>query len=223
MIRSTLAAIACFSLFLPSCSPLKNVPLADGSILKGKSVVRAERKMPALAAVTPGKAVGLAFGAIGGAIAGAAMVSAGNEIVRTNHVEDPAAVVSKDLTPGMAKHYGMKSSGSRFVSVDKPQEIAKACSGVDYVLDVRTLFWQFGYRPFRLGTYWVTHNQQLRLIDCRTGKVVAEGYFSWNPSDESHFYDYDTLAENGAVGLKKEVKFAADGAKNHFKGSILKF
>lgn len=222
LLKPAIAVLASIHFLLPSCAGQKNSPLADPSVLRGKSVVRAEHAMPAMAAVTPGKAVGMAFGPIGGAIAGGAMVSAGNEIVRENKIEDPAATVSQDLIGGLVKRHGMKPAGSKLVSEGKPQEIAKSGGGADYVLDVRTLYWQIGYRPMRLGTYWMTHNQQMRLIDCRSGKVIAEGFSIWNPSDEAHFYNYETMAENGAVGLKKEAKHAAESAKSHFRGSILK-
>ncbi len=220
--KSAIGVLAVCSLLLPSCVSTKNVSIADASVLRGKTIVRTERKMPAMAAMTPGKAVGVAFGPIGGAIAGAAMVSAGNEILATNRIGDPAVGVGKDLVSGLEQKHGMKSAGTKFVSNDKPQEIAKVCGQADYALDVRTLFWQFGYRPMRLGTYWMTHTEQMRLIECSTGKVVAEGFYAWNPSDEAHFYDYETLVENGAVGLKKEIKSAGDGAKGHFRG-LLKY
>lgn len=57
----------------------------------------------------------------------------------------------------------------------------------------------------------------LRNEKIRTGKVVSEGFFAWTPSDEAHFYDFDVMAEQGAKGLKKEVKFAEDGGRGHFK------
>lgn len=208
--------------FLTSCVT-KEVPLADGSALKGKTVVRTTRDSPGLVAMTPGKAAVGAFGAIGGAIAHASMVSAGNEIIIKNGVQDPAKGISKDLTEGVSKRYGMKSAGEKFVAASKPEEIAKACLGADYALDVRTTQWGFAYFPGLLRTYRVIYGSDLRLIDCRSGKVVASGAFLRDPQEEEHCYSHDAIVENGAANLKKELKIAEQSAKSHFKGSILKY
>lgn len=219
--RSTLAFIGLLSLVLPSCVAMKNTPIPDVSAVKGKSVVRVTRETPSLLAYTPGKAAaGAVFGAIGGAVAASAMISAGNEIVSKNQVPDPTVEVSKDLTTGLVKRHGMRNGGEIRLETAKPVEIAKAASASDYALDVRTVNWTFMYFPMQLGTYRVIYGAQFRLIECGTGKVIAEGYFHRDPHEDEHCYDYDQLVGNGAAGLKKESKIAGDSAKQHFRGLL---
>ena len=209
---------------LTSCAATKEIPLSDSSALRGKTLVRVTRKTPAFSAMTATKmGVGSAFGAIGGAIAAATAVSEGNQIVRENHVEDPAVSMSRDLATGMSKTYGMKLAGDRHVEATEPADIAKACSGADYALDARTINWSLMYFPGQLRTYRVIYSSQLRLIDCRSGQVVAQGFNLRDPQEEEHSYSYDGLVENGANNLKKESKIAGNTAKNHFKSSVLKY
>ena len=218
--------VAFIALVLPlfaSCVSVKNTPLADHSVLSGKSVLRTERDRPDFAAVTAGKATGAAFGAIGGAIAGAAMVSSGNAIINENGIEDPANWISEQLASDMRRKYGVRFQGSRKVAVSKPDEIAKACEGADYVLDVRTINWSLAYYPVNWGTYRVIYSAQLRLIDCKSGEVIAEGFYARTPekSDDSPNWD-ELVEENKAARLKKELKIGAQEALHHFKTNILK-
>ena len=206
-----------------SCVSTKEVPLSDPSVLSGKSAMRTERDKPDFAAVTAGKATGAAFGVIGGAIAGAAMVSSGNEIVRENGVEDPANWISQELADSMKRKYGVSFKGTRRVSDEKPEEISKACVGADYALDVRTINWSLGYFPVNWGTYRVMYSAQLRLIDCKTGEVVAQGFYARLPEKSDDSPDWDELVENNkAARLKKELKIGAQEAMYHFKTKILK-
>lgn len=218
--------VVVLSMVLPlfaSCVSTKEVPLSSPSILKGKSAMRMERDAPDFAAVTPGKATGAAFGVIGGAIAGAAMVSSGNEIVRENGVEDPANWISQELASSMARKYGVSVSGPRKVTGEKPEEIAKACAGTDYALDVRTINWSLGYFPVNWATYRVMYSAQLRVIDCKTGEVVAQGFYARLPDKTDDSPSWDELVENNrAARLKKELKIGAQEALYHFESNILK-
>jgi len=214
------------SLILPllaSCVSRTEIPLSDPSILRGKSAVRTERDVPDFSAVTAGKATGAAFGVIGGAIAGAAMVSSGNEIVRENGVEDPANWISQELASSMARKYGVRFNGSRKVTGEKPEDIAKVCSGADYALDVRTINWSLAYFPVNWATYRVIYSAQLRLIDCKTGEVVAQGFYARTPEKTDDSPGWDELVENNkAARLKKELKIGAQEALHHFKTNTLK-
>lgn len=207
--------------FLVSCVSTKETPLSSSSVVAGKSLTKTERKKPDFAAVTAVKATGAAFGPIGGAIAGAAMVSSGNAIVNENGVEDPANWISQELAAAMNSKYGMSLKGRKSVTGETPEEIAKACSGADFALDVRTINWSFAYFPANWGTYRVIYSAQLRLIDCRTGTVVAQGFYARVPDKTAESPDYDALVENKAAGLKKEIKIGAQEALHHFKTKIL--
>lgn len=209
--------------FFVSCVSTREMPLSDPSVLRGKSVARTDRKTPDFAAITPGKATGAAFGLIGGAIAGAAMVSSGNAIVNENGVEDPANWISQKLAGEMKRKYGTAIKGSRTVTDEEPEKIAKACDGADFALDVRTVNWSLAYFPANWGTYRVIYSAQLRLIDCKTGKVVAQGFYARIPEKSEDSPDWDELVEKDrAARLKKELEIGAQEALHHFRTNLLK-
>lgn len=150
------------------------------------------------------------------------MISTGNQIVRSNQVEDPADWISKELAAAIEKKEGTKFIGQRRVSDESPGAIAAACSGADYALDVRTINWSFAYFPVNWGTYRVIYSAKMRLIDCKTGKVIAEGFHARVPEKSPQSPSYDDLVENRAAGLKRELRIGAAEALQHFKTNILK-
>ncbi len=207
---------------LASCVSTKEIPLSDPSAVRGKSGLRTERERPGFAAVTAGKATGAAFGAIGGAIAGAAMVSSGNAIVSENGIEDPANWIGQELAASLKSKHGASIKGTRKVTDEKPEAIAKACSDADFALDVRTINWSLAYFPVNWGTYRVIYSAQLRIIDCKSGEVVAQGFYARLPEKSDDSPDWDELVEkDNAARLKKELKIGAQEALHHFKRNIL--
>jgi hypothetical protein len=207
-------SVLCFGL-LTSCVSTQDVPLSNGNIFQQKQAVTAKREKPIFAAMTPGKA---GFGMIGAA----AMISSGNKIVRENNVEDPANWISKELATSIQKKYGTRFQGSRNVMNESPAVIAKTCSDVDYVLDVRTINWSFVYFPVNWGTYRVMYSSKVRLIDCKTGKVIAQGFHARVPDKSPQSPSYDDLVDHQATGLKRELQIGAAECLNHFKHNILK-
>ncbi len=201
----------------------KETPLASGAIVSHKSAVRMEREKPPFAAQTAGKMAPAALlGAVGGVISANAMISSGNTIVRENGVEDPANWISSELAAAMSQKYGVRFAGSRKVTGEEPAEIAGACAGADYALDVRTINWSFVYFPVNWATYRVIYSAKMRLIDCRTGKVIAEGFHARVPEKTEQSPSYDNLVDGGAAGLKRELKIGAKESLDHFKRDILK-
>ncbi len=213
--KITAGVIALVSLCLASCVSTRETPLPDATVLSRKSAARTSRVVPSFAAMTPGKAQ---FGMIGAA----AMISTGNKIIRDNRVEDPADWISQELAIAMTKKYGTTSAGKRTILDESPAAIAQACAGADYALDVRTINWSFVYFPVNWGTYRVIYSAKLRLIDCKTGKVVAEGFHARIPEKTEQSPGYDDLVDKGAAGLKRELKIGAAEALQHFKTDILK-
>lgn len=206
-----------------SCVSTKEKPLAPSVALTAKSVLRTMRDKPSFGAMTAGKvAAGSIFGVVGSAVAGQAMISAGDRIVQTNGVEDPANWIGTELLAALQKKHGMRSIGERKVTGEDAAAIAQACSGADYALDVRTINWSFVYFPVNWATYRVIYSTKLRLIDCRTGKVVAEGFHARVPAKDAQSPGYDELVGNGAARLKQELRIGAEQALSHFQRDILK-
>jgi hypothetical protein len=80
------------ALSITGCLSVKQLPMtADvANQIKHKQITISQRDIPDFAASTPGKAM---FGAVGAA----AMISAGNDIISKNNIDDPANYISKKL------------------------------------------------------------------------------------------------------------------------------
>jgi hypothetical protein len=83
------------------CVSVQNRPLADAAAtsLSGADIARTSRERPSFSAMTAGKA---AFGMLGAA----AMISAGNDVVTNNNIEDPAHKIADALLSAIAEKHG---------------------------------------------------------------------------------------------------------------------
>ena len=209
---------------LSSCVSVKNVPLtsADAARLKGASVAVTKREVPSFAAMTASKAALGAFGVVGGVAGAAAMVNAGNEIIRSNGVQDPADRMGNSLASALASARGGKvaTTGGK-TSENDPKAVAASYPGSDFVLDVRTINWSSVYFPTSWGHYRVIYSAQLRLIETKTGKVVAEGFHARVPEKTADSPTQDQLLANGAALLKQEIQKGAAECEAHFRKTIL--
>lgn len=206
-----------------SCASMKPLSLSDAQKLAGKSIVKVERSKPDFLASTADKAaVAGGLGPIGSGISTSLMTAEGNSIVANNGIEDPANWISEELLKKMERKYGLKRKGSRRLSVNKTQEIADSCRDADYALDVATTGWSFSYFPFNWATYWVGYSAQFRMIDCKTGAVVAQDVCGTGlPEKNSDSPSYKDLMRDGAARLKKELKIGAQKCLSHFQAQTL--
>jgi hypothetical protein len=179
----------------------KALPLPESAIpnLAGKTVAVVRHARPDFVAMTAGKA---AFGLVGAG----AMVAAGNEIVSRNNIEDPAAVLERELAPVFAKKYGMEIKPAPAYALTqkqkKPAEIAALEQGVDYVLDIRSGGWMSLYYPTDWNNYWVMYSVQVQLIDTKTSTLVSNLACIMNSKADKHPPKREELLENGAQLLK---------------------
>src|SRR5262249_22540626 len=94
------------------CVSVKDTPLDQRAIPKitGQDVVVVKRPLPDFGAMTAGKiSAGALFGPLGGAVAGAAMISAGNELVKEHAIDDPAYAIAEELARSLAASSGIRS------------------------------------------------------------------------------------------------------------------
>lgn len=209
--------IALAAISITGCVSVKQISISPTAMkqVKNKEVAVSQRAVPDFAAFTPGKAM---FGALGGA----AMVSAGNKIISTNNVEDPANYIAKQLNYNMAEKLGTKQKDELVVvSGDDIKKISRD-SKSDLVLDVRTINWSFVYFPTSWDTYRVLYNARLRLIDAKNSSVIAESGCSYVPAQTPDSPSYNALMANNAERLKKELQKAADFCVGEFKSKALK-
>jgi|HubBroStandDraft_2_1064218.scaffolds.fasta_scaffold120028_2 hypothetical protein len=144
--------------------------------------------------------------------------------LREAGVEDPAAVVRGILVSALVQHLGLKESnrGPFFTTATAPEAIAGDYRGADLVVDFRTVRW--GLRATRSNHLWLDYLGRLRLIDGRSGAVVAEGSCSTPGPDSDEVEPPVYLAwafEDGAM-LKGELWHTANRCADDFLARVLR-
>jgi hypothetical protein len=214
--RKVLAPVAAAAL-AAGCVSVQQIPMdaSSAQTLRGKEVALAERKAPDFTAMTADKA---AFGMIGAV----AMTSAGNELVKRHGIEDPAVHIGETLAAELGSRYSIRRSPKGApILTDEAADLAKAASSSDIALDVRTLGWAFAYFPTSWARYRVIYNARLRLVDTKSGKVLAEGLCSRVPVQTPESPSYEQLLADNAARLKQELRAAADYCVSEFKVKTL--
>jgi hypothetical protein len=199
------------------CVSVQQIPMSASSAeaVKDKEIALSQRARPDFAASTPAKAV---FGMIGAA----AMISEGNKLVKENGIEDPALYIAQTLVADLQGRYNTRLSPKGApVASDDVADLVKNANGSDVVLDVRTINWSFVYFPLSLGKYRVIYSARLRLVDAKSGRVLAEGGCHRVPEQTAQSPTYGELLANSAARLKQELRTAADFCISEFKTKTL--
>ncbi|GAB3515604.1 hypothetical protein [Pseudoxanthomonas daejeonensis] len=179
----------------------KEKPIAlselDAATLQGKTIALTVHERPSFIAFTAGKAT---LGLLGTA----AMVSAGNNIVDENGVEDPAILVRRQLAQALADRYGaiVLEPDAVASKAKKPKDLAALHPEADFVFDVRSAGWQFIYFPSNWDNYWMGYNVQTQLIDTRTGRPLASMACGAHTKEHANPPSRDQLLEQEARLLK---------------------
>lgn len=210
---------------LTSCVSTKNIAIssADRAALSGKTVAVPNHKMPGWGVLKPETAVAAGLGgAIGGAIAGGVAEQQGNKEIKKHNIKDPAEKVAEVLESQLVQQAGAKRISGSWPFVDKydAKEVAGLVPGADYILDVRTTGWMGIYYPMTLTKYRVMHNLQMRLIEQKTGRVMAQGFSAYQTNDKRNAPNFDGIYSDGAAFLKQELKKSTDQATGIFKSQL---
>jgi hypothetical protein len=213
-------------LFFLGCVSTKNIPVADSDIddLSNHTITVPNREIPDFAAMTADKAAaGAVFGVIGAIGSASAMISEGNRIIRDNEVEDPANYISEQLVSALSDKYQMTPIDTDTTELESEdvKDISRIFKDADYVLDVRTINWSFGYFPSDWNNYRVIYSSKLRFIDTKKNIAIAEGFCARIPEQDELAPSYDELLMNNAERLKGELKISADYCIDYFKNNIL--
>lgn len=211
-------ALAFVIVLLPACVSTKNVPVntSDLENTSFSQITLSNRDKPDFSALTAGKAV---FGAIGAA----AMISAGNKIIRENEVADPADYIGRELAKIMSERYQISevNKSETLVKGLKSKQVIDTYTDSGLVIDVQTINWSFGYFPTKWGKYRVIYTAKLRLIDSESNKLLAEGFCKRIPEyDESAPTKKELLADS-AARIKQELSIAADSCIEQLRENVL--
>jgi hypothetical protein len=172
----------------------------------------ASHEKPSFSAATATKAMFGAFGAI-------AMINEGDEIVRTNDVQDPSVYIAQGIAQSLAQKYDLATSTEvNITSTDDVDELSEQYADSDLILFTRTRGWNFMYFPTDWDNYRVGLNVTMQLIDRNRRSVLAAADCVYQPeyadSDEAPSHDY--LLSDHAAGLKAELKKGADHCLKKF-------
>jgi hypothetical protein len=172
---------------------------ADATGLRGKTVALTLHEKPSFVAMTAGK---VTFGLFGVG----AMVSAGNSLVRDNHIADPADIVRTNLANEVTSAYGAKllPPDATPIKVVKPDQVAATHTDADFVLDVRTVAWSYAYYASEWSHYWLGYTVQVQLVDTKTGRQLANAACGAGTKDHANPPTHDQLYVNGAQ-LTKDI------------------
>ncbi|RDE24056.1 hypothetical protein DV711_00145 [Motiliproteus coralliicola] len=206
------------TLILAGCANTHNIPLqADAfAVNPPETLATTNREKPDFAAMTSTKGAFALIGAF-------AAISAGNELVEENQIEDPAVYIRQSLKESLQQQMSLTPIDQSELVLDseKTEEIAKHYPAADLVLDIQTYNWSFLYFPTSWDTYHVIYSAKLRLIDTRNSKLVAEGFCIRNPEQDENSPSYAELVANSAKRLKSELQLAADHCVEEFKTKVL--
>lgn len=216
--KVTALALFASALVLGGCVSTKNVK-ADIAAVRSSApatLTVSQRERPAFSAMTAGKAMFGLVGAVG-------MINAGNTIIRENNVEDPANYIAAELASSLSASLGVQSvaNDGKITDTANPADLAKLYPNADLLLDIQTVNWSFVYFPADWNSYRVIYSAKLRLIDTRTGKLQAEGFCARVPEKTEDAPSHDELLGDGAAGLKRELRVAADHCIGEFKTKVL--
>jgi len=197
--KNAICAAALLLCTLSAWAKDKPMPLsADAATqLRDKRIALTVHDKPDFIAMTAGKASFALFGA-------AAMASAGNQLVKENDIPDPAVELRQSLTNLLASTYGATFLPVDMQTVDtkRPAELAALHRDADYVLDVRSGGWQYGYFPTQWSEYWIGYSVQVQLVETATGKPVSTLACNANTQKDSPRPSREALHADGARLLK---------------------
>lgn len=213
-----LVLITFVALVLSACVSTKNVPLNTSEIrtVEFNQITLSHRERPDFAALTAGKAL---FGAIGAV----AMINAGNKIVNDNEVDDPAGFIASELASALSEKYQIAevNQSESLVKGLKAKSVIEAYPDSGLIIDVQTINWSFGYFPTKWGRYRVLYTAKLRLIDSSAGSLLAEGFCKRIPGYDETAPTKDELLADSAARLKAELVLAAKSCVEQLSENVL--
>ncbi len=216
---SRLAALTIIVASLSACTTVSRVPLSSeaSAQLKGKNVTATRYAKPDFTAFTAGKA---AFALLGAA----AMIAEGNEIVKSNDIEDPALKITQGLVEKLIASRSMilVSNQDKTATSDEISMLLSTYPNANYVLDVKTLGWMFNYYPTDWSHYKVTYSARLRLIDSSTKNVIAETACQSVQGDDKNPPTREQLMDNKAALLKEYLDKAASACVEVLSKDVLR-
>jgi hypothetical protein len=216
-------ALVASTLAMASCASTNLQPL-NGTALRAthpRTIVTTRLAPPDFVPGGGGAGAVVAFGLIG-VIAEASIHAQGVALVARDGIEDPATSIRSELAGVLARKYGLQEVSGENIPAKgiRQTQLAVAMQDADLVLDVRTTDWGLK-RSGRAGGYDVTYAGRMKLVDSRTGTVIAQGPCQSPPVDPELAPSYETILANGGTVLKAMLASAAESCVDEFRSRII--
>ena len=131
---------------------------------------------------------------------------------------DPGLRIERALMSHFVNRFGMQPKPTVVLPLAGPygKTSRRPVTGADYVLEISGVGWCASYFPtawlrYRIGVYATA-----KLIDGRTGKVLAGGSYGASPTQRSEGLGSDDVRENKNGVLTRDVALATDEIIAHF-------
>ena len=209
------------AVFIYACaSPAsKEIKIENTKNMSDKNLVRTQYEKPNFIA---GTATTGAFAMLGAVAA----ISQGNSLIEKNNVGDPAIKIGDELCKYICEKYNLKMLDNlgKKSSSNEINDLINEYREANYILDIKTTGWGFGYFPGDWNNYYVNYSSFLRVIDTETKEIIAQGACVRMPKyeDTNKAPTYDYLVENNAQGLKNELNDSADYCIELYKNTVFK-
>ena len=214
-----LTALLCSALLLlVGCATGGGVAADRGEIAKLSAPqpadVRAITYTPApFVLASAGKiATGALFGIVGSAVAANSMQTAGEQMIATLGVADPAVVVRERLAATMTTTFGLHPTADTAPTSDALADLKSRFGASGAVLDTRTMGWQLIYYPADWGHFYLIYGGRARLTRLSDGKVLWEDRCVRKfPEEKPNRHTADDYRANNGELLKQRTQEAASG------------
>jgi ABC-type uncharacterized transport system auxiliary subunit len=210
-------AVAATAALLAGCAPVATKPINTSASLQGKRLAVTSHPIPDFSAGTAGKAMFAMVGAV-------AMIHAGNEQVQQDQIQDPAIQIGQRLSSDLAKTQGVTllPSNGQVASNDDAATLIKTYPGADLLLDVKTYAWSYNYYPSKWSAYRVNYDANVRLLDGKSGEVIAQQTCKIDPTDPNNPPTLDALRADRSALLKRLLNKAGDACVKDVEQRVLK-
>ena len=187
-------------LIVSACANVQVKPLgkSSDSLLQNKTMVVVNYGPGPFVAMTAGKA---GFGLLGAA----AMYQSGRNLVIKHNIKDPAVKIRENLIGALQQKYNIKRIASSIAPLeDKSLSSVKRAykNAADVIFDYRTFEMGFLYYPTKWGRYRIKYMAILRLIDAKSGNVIASSNCFTLQGDDKNPPTRNQLLANNAEVLK---------------------
>lgn len=210
LLLGSLGAIVCATAF-PQTKALTTDELAKYT---GKNMSATAYPSPTFTHFKPTNAI---FGLFGGLAAN----SAGNALVKSHAIDDPALGIARTLATKLATSIGATPMADPGVSRDDDLEsVIASVPGADVLVDVRTGFWGTIYIATQWGRNYVKYTATLRVIDSATKSVLGKASCV-STQGESHGVTDEQMMANGAAQLKYFLQQAQFDCTDQFAKTVL--